>query len=184
MIHVRLIVTSPGRKLTFNSLRKATPSPNKFTNMPESPTKRQLLPPTNSPKCNSISKQLKQHARSSSQKGALSPNKITIVQENVDELDGCHEGRYNIEITKLKTLTIYIYICTLKVCSTFFRNARNIKKRKCPFDETPCSPLKVVKCTMQNSTKKHQQLKKKKRGVYVPAFVKAIQLFCSYVLLC
>ena len=95
---------SPGRKLTFNSLRKATPSPNKYTNMPESPTKRQLLPPTNSSKCNSISKQVKQHARSSPQKGALSPNKFTNVQETVEELDGCHEGRYNIEVTKLKTV--------------------------------------------------------------------------------
>ena len=61
---------------------------------------------------------------------------------------------------KLKT------VISLKICSTlFFSNARNIKKRKCPFDETPCSALKVVKCTMQKSTKQHQ-LKKKKRGVF------------------
>ena len=48
------------QKLTINSLQKATPSSNKFTN----------------------------------------------VQETVDELDGCHEGRYNIEVTKLKTVTM------------------------------------------------------------------------------
>ena len=50
----------PSAKMLHGPLRKATPSPNKFTNMPESPTKRQLLPPT----------------------------------------------RYNIEVTKLKTVTI------------------------------------------------------------------------------
>ena len=127
--------------------------------MPESPTKRQL-PPTNSPKCNSISKQVKQHAGSSPQKGALFLNKFTNVQETVEELDGCHEGRYNIEVTKQKTA-----IYSKSLFCFFFSNVRNIKKRKCPFDETPCSPLKVVKCTIQNSTKKHQQLKKKKRGV-------------------
>jgi len=91
--------------LTVNSLQKAIPSPNKFTNMPGTPTKRHL-PPTNSPKCNSISKQVKQHAGSSLQKGALSPNKFTNVQETVGVLDGCHEGRYNNEVTKLKTVTI------------------------------------------------------------------------------
>ena len=48
------------QKLTINSLQKATPSSNKFTN----------------------------------------------VQETVDELDSCHEGRYNIEVTKLKIVTM------------------------------------------------------------------------------
>ena len=80
----------------------------------------------------------------------------------MEELDGCHEGRYNIEVTKLKTV-----IYSKSLFYFFFSNVRNIKKRKCPFDEIPCSPLKVVKCTMQNSAKKHQQLKeKKKRGVF------------------
>ena len=74
--------------------------------------------------------------------------------------------RYKIEVTKLKTIT------SLKFVLIFF--TRNIKKRKCSVDETPCSPLKVVKCTLHKSTKKHKQMKKKKRQVcfmYVPALV-------------
>ena len=72
---------SLGRKLTFTSPQKVTRSP------------------TCSPTCTSISQQVTQHAGRSPQKGTLSPNKFTNMQEILEALNSCHEGRYNIEVT-------------------------------------------------------------------------------------
>ena len=136
---------SPGWKLTFTSPQKATRSP------------------TSSPTCKSIFQKVTQHARRSPQKETLSPNKFTNIQEILEELNSCHEERYKIKVTKT--------ITGLKFVLIFF--TRNIKIRKCPADETPCSPLKVVKSTMHKSVKKHKQMKKKRKtGVfYVPALI-------------
>ena len=97
---------SPGRKLTFTSPQKATPSP------------------TSSPICKSISQQVTQQAGRSPQKGTLSPNKFTNMQETLEELNSCHEGRYKVEVTKLKTIT-------LKVCSNFLYQKRKEKEMFC-----------------------------------------------------
>ena len=56
--------------------------------------------------------QVTQHAGRSPQR---EPYKVTNMQETLEELNSCHEGRYKIEVTKLKTITCL----RLKVCYNF-----------------------------------------------------------------